>query len=198
MLCETVYQFYGEQKKKHFSVIADKNNYYIYHLDQLKSIWPDAKYILLTRDGRDVACSYKNIGTLHTESPYKPKLPTDIRSIATEWTSNNENVLRFFQKLGKGVSLNTRYEDILLDSQNELTRVCNFLGESYNHEMLNFYISNGKNEDEPVSTLDWKRKTLEKPDTANIGKYKTELRKNDIEEFNAIAGKVLNQFHYDI
>ena len=197
-LGELVYTFYGEQKGKYAKVIADKNNYYINHFNDLKEIWPDAKYILVVRDGRDVACSYLNIETLVTNSPYKPKLTTDIKTIAKEWLTNNQNILSFSESFNNSQFMVIRYEDFVTDSALYLTKVCNFLGLNFESNMLNYFIKNAKEHDEPLSSLDWKKKTLEKPDKDNIGKYKIELEKESIEEFNAIAKEILQKFNYEI
>jgi hypothetical protein len=197
-LGEIVYVFYGEQKGKKAKVIADKNNYYINHFNDLNEIWPDAKYILVVRDGRDVACSYLNIETLVTNSPYKPKLSTDIKTIAKEWLTNNQNVLSFSESLNNNQFMVIRYEDFVKDSELYLTKVCNFLGLNFESNMLNYYIKNAKEQDEPLSSLDWKKKTLEKPDKDNIGKYKMELEKQSIEEFNTTATDLLQKFNYEI
>jgi hypothetical protein len=197
-LGEIVYVFYGEQKGKKAKVIADKNNYYINHFNDLNEIWPDAKYILVIRDGRDVACSYLNIETLVTNSPYKPKLSTDIKTIAKEWLTNNQNVLSFSESLNNNQFMVIRYEDFVKDSELYLTKVCNFLGLNFESNMLNYYIKNAKEQDEPLSSLDWKKKTLEKPDKDNIGKYKMELEEQSIEEFNTTATDLLQKFNYEI
>jgi hypothetical protein len=197
-LGELVYTFYGEQKGKKAKVIADKNNYYINHYNDLKEIWPDAKYILVVRDGRDVACSYLNIETLITNSPYKPKLSTDIKTISKEWLNNNQNILDFSKSLNENQFMMIRYEDFVKESELYLTKVCDFLGLQFEPEMLNYFIKNAKEQDEPLSSLDWKKKTLEKPDENNIGKYKIELQKESIDEFNSIAIDLLQQFNYEI
>jgi len=197
-LGEIIYAFYGTQKGKTFQVIADKNNYYINYLDDLQKIWQDAKYILIVRDGRDVACSYKNLKTLASNSPYKPTLPTSIKLIAREWLRNNENVSIFFTAIPDDSAIIVRYEDILLNTEVELSKVCSFLNVHFDEKMLDYYISNSQNNDEPQSTIDWKKKTLEKPDKKNIGKYKIELNEYEVKEFNNIAGKLLHKFNYEL
>lgn len=197
-LGELVYIFYGEQKGKSAKIIADKNNYYVNHYEDLNEIWPDAKYILVVRDGRDVACSYLNIETLVTNSPYKPKLSTDIITIANEWSTNNQNIIDFSKSIPKSQFMAIRYEDFVTESDFFLTKVCSFLGLHFEPEMLNYFIKNAKEQDEPLSSLDWKKKTLEKPDKENIGKYKTELDKQKIDEFNMVAKAILQKFNYEI
>jgi hypothetical protein len=41
-------------------------------------------------------------------------------------------------------------------------------------------------------------KTLESPDKSNIGKHKTELSKENYNEFNSIATTLLRKFNYEI
>jgi len=197
-LGEVVYLLFAEQKGKKPLIIADKNNYYTNHLDDLKEIWPTAKYILVIRDGRDVACSYFNIEKLVTDSPYKPKLSNDINTIAREWVDNNNNIIDFINSFDDARGLIVRYEDVVTSPEFFLAKVCSFLGVDFNQEMLTYYIKNAEQQDEPSSTLDWKMKTLEKPDENNIGKYKAELSKENCNEFNAIAESLLEKFNYKI
>jgi len=194
-LMTLVYRHYAELKGKNPSIIADKNNYYINHLDDLSLIWPDAFYIMVVRDGRDVACSYLKIKTLDTNSKYKPVLTTDIGLIADEWKKNNEKMLNFIE--GKK-HLIIRYEDLVENPVSELTKVCLFLGITYDDSMIRYHEIGATQHDEPASTIDWKKKTLEKPDPMNVGKYKTELNEDSINQFNKIAGNTLRQFNYVI
>jgi hypothetical protein len=91
-----------------------------------------------------------------------------------------------------------RYEDFVEESELYLTKVCDFLGLNFESSMLDYFIKNAKEQDEPLSSLDWKKKTLEKPDKENIGKYKVELEENSITEFNTIAKDLLLKFKYDL
>jgi hypothetical protein len=197
-LGEIIYLIFAEQKDKNPILIADKNNYYINHLNDLNEIWPTAKYILVVRDGRDVACSYINMEKLVTDSPYKPILSTDISTIAREWVANNKKCIDFINSLNSTRSFIVRYEDIVTNPKLFLTRVCDFLGVNFDKEMLTYYIKNMELHDEPISTLDWKLKTLESPDENNIGKHKKELSEANYNEFNAIATSLLRKFNYAI
>lgn len=197
-LGELVYYSYALQKGKNPKIIADKNNYYINHLHDLIKIWSDAKIIFMVRDGRDVACSYINLRKVNTTSPYKPKLPTDVSDIAKDWADNNKNAYDFTKKLPKDKHTLIKYEDLILHPDQTLKNVCSFLNIEFEKAMFEYYIHNAKYKDEPISTIDWKRKTLEKPDKTNIGKYKNELNKQQIQEFNNIAREMLETFSYRI
>lgn len=188
-----IYQFWASQIGKAPSVILDKNNYYIHHLGDLLQIWPQAKFLFLIRDGRDVACSYKEIELLSTNSPYKPKLSTQIDVIAQEWLRNNANIVTFLTSLSGDRWLMIKYEDLVTETERELKRITEFFGLPYSTEMLNYHLR----EAEPESTLDWKLKTREMPDKYNVGKYKTKLAPSEIEIFNNIANEMLKIGGYE-
>ena len=85
-LCGLVYYSFGvENRKTDIIRWGDKNNYYITRLDVISQIYPNAQYILMVRDGRDVSASYKDLTKLETTSIYKPNLPNKIEDIAIEW-----------------------------------------------------------------------------------------------------------------
>lgn len=191
-----VYLAYALQKNKKVTVIVDKNNYYVYHLSELKEIWNDAKYIFMVRDGRDVACSYKALKNLDSNSSYKPRLPVDIDGIAMEWNNINTGILLFLNSLPKDKYIFVRYEDLLLNTEGELTRIMDFLNLNFEAAMTLYFQQNQSNQEEPLSTLDWKRKTLEKPDINNIGKYKKLLSNDEVQIFNKLNEKLLLKFGY--
>lgn len=195
-LTAACYQYWAEQGGKKVDWIADKNNYYIRHLDVISDAWPQAKYILIVRDGRDVACSYLEVSRLHTDSPYKPVFPTEIDDIAREWLSNNQRVLDFFEGLGEKDSMTLRYEDLVREPEICLRAVCQFLGVEFEGQMLRYYLDGDVHQREPEVTLDWKKKTMEKPDSSNIGKYKSCLTPSQVSLFDVIAERLLKRFGY--
>ena len=63
--------------------------------------------------------------------------------------------------------------------------------------MLTYYQINKSQRLEPKETIDWKRKTLEKPDVSAIGKYRDLLSDEEILLFNSLAAKHLKVYIYD-
>jgi len=189
--CVLVYKLYGISKGKKDFIIGDKNNYYINHLDVLNKIYPQAKYIHLVRDGRDVASSYLNLNKIDSKSVYKPNLPVDIEDIANEWKNNVDAIDSFIKQKS---SLKVKYESLITKPEETLRIVTDFLQIDYSHEMLNYY--NKDNFDEPNSTIDWKKKTMKKVDSSNLNKYKKVLSIEQINKFNNIAATTLKRNEY--
>jgi len=193
-LSSLVYYSYALNRNKHISIWGDKNNYYIAHLEELAEIYPNAYFIHIIRDGRDVACSYLNIASLDSSSPYKPKLPDQIIHIAKEWSDNNLKIAGFLNQFNSGKRLSVKYEDLIENPEHSLASVCKFLALPYETEMMNFH----ETEKEPAEFIDWKKKTMEKPDPNNKNMYLKFLSPEDITLFNENATEVLNLYGYSV
>ncbi|WP_026934161.1 sulfotransferase family protein [Christiangramia echinicola] len=192
-----VLQQFCSQQNKNAIYLGDKNNYYIHHLDIIREIYPTAKYLAIVRDGRDVACSYKNLKNLKSTSKYKPILPTEIGEIAEEWRENNLKLLNFGEMIGTKNFTFIRFEDLLTNSEGTLQSICSFLQIDYNIEMLKYAENNINNKIEPDKLVDWKKKTFLPPDSSSIGKYKYELTRNEIETFQSVNSDLIDLLGYD-
>lgn len=195
-LCANVYLYYSQRFSKNISVWGDKNNFYINHLNDLLNIYPEAKFIHLIRDGRDVYCSYLDVMKKEAASPYAPILSTDIEVVAKEWDSNLTKVDDFFASHPQLNSKTIRYEDLIAVPEYVLTDVFVWLGLDYEASVLDFFNQNISMKLEPEKTIEWKEKTREPIDASNSGKYITELSQKQIEQFNEIAKTSLTRFGY--
>lgn len=191
-LTSCVYLAYGV-KRERAKLLVDKNNYYIHHLDWLKQMWPNAMFIHLVRDGRDVACSYRGVHKLKTTSNFKPQLPQCIEEIAEEWTQNNHRIESEISNFAYHL---IRYEDLVQMPEQSLKKVCHFLGLSFEKSMLSYYELKDDSSIEPKETLDWKRKTREMPDTKRIGQFRQLLSKSEKTNFEKISEKQLKLYGY--
>lgn len=194
----SVYQFYGRSVGKIFHRWGDKNNFYLHHILTIYTMYPSAKFIHIVRDGRDVACSYQALGKSRIESKYAPNLPVNIHEIAQEWVQNLQIIRNSFKQLPPEQVFEIRYEDLVSNTEQELRRLCNFLGEPYDAAMELYYVMNQQNSQEPIEFLQWKAKTVEKPTDSEVGKYKRDLTPAEIDEFERIAKDILKRYKYSI
>lgn len=197
-LAELVYLSYAYHKDKDLKYWGDKNNYYIQYLELLYELFPKAKFLMIVRDVRDVACSYRGLAAVKTSSRYKPELPSDIETIASQWDLNNRRVLSFREALPKNQVSITRYEDLVVDASAQLYTLCRFLNLSFSEEMLQYYLYNAANREEPGETIDWKLKTLKEPDKTSIGRYQQELKADELVKIAEIAGQTAGRLGYDL
>jgi hypothetical protein len=97
------------------------------HFDRLLWLWPDARFIHLVRDGRDVALS-----TLPTG-----RAGTVWRGI--RWWVEAEHLWeRMEHKLPIERQLTVHYEKLTSEPERELRRICQFLGVAFSPELLRY------------------------------------------------------------
>jgi len=195
-LCAVVYLAFGALTGKDFSVWGDKNNFYLNHIAKLQQLYDGARFLHIVRDGRDVACSYREVMSANSSSPYAPKLDTEISRIATEWSDNVTKVDSLLAAMPREAAMTIRYEDLVGSPRQTISIVCNWLGVKFEGEMLNFHQQNVKNKLEPELTLDWKKRTLKPISDDTVGRYARLLNEEELNRFLGIAEPALLKFSY--
>lgn len=198
-LCSIIYENYAKSKGCESAEIwGDKNNFYITKIDELACIFEQTVFVHIIRDGRDVACSYKELNRKNIQSLYRPILPNDIEEIALEWHYNNMFVERYKKQHNNIVTI--RYEDLVTRPTVTLTKVCDFIGVEYEREMFDYYLSEKSREcyTEPRDFLQWKGNILNPINDRSINRYCHELNSLEIKKFNLICEKLLKKYDYPV
>jgi hypothetical protein len=97
---------------------GDKTPEYNRHLPLLRRLFPDAQYVHVIRDGRNVAVSMRKTG-------FGAKTALEA---ATEWMQCVERIQRFGRELPPDQFLEIRYEDLVAEPACTMERVAEFLG----------------------------------------------------------------------
>ncbi len=193
-LTSEIYSFYGLYHGICFRRWGDKNNFYLNHISEIKQLFPEALLIYVIRDGRDVACSYRNLRKKEINSKYKPNLPYEIEDIAEDWKKNNNTILESLKNVSEEDFLIVKYEDIVRKTDETARKICHFFQEPFDEGMVQYYDS--KRSREPEEFLQWKEKIYKKPDESSIGRYNKELSEDQINVFNSICNDLLTYFNY--
>lgn len=194
--CGAVYRLFASHSGKPRAIWGDKNNFYLTHIVALKDLYPGAGFIHIVRDGRDVACSYRETMARASASPYRPELPVSIEEIAQKWSSDIRLVQGQLANLAPGDKREIRYEDIVADPAGELSRICEWLGVPFSGNMLDFHRANREETLEPAATMDWKGRTLEPASRETVGRFATQLAAGEAEAFAAAAAAQLRYYGY--
>jgi hypothetical protein len=115
----------------------EQTPWYGQRIDILNELFPDAKYIHIVRDGRDVAISFKRTLWWHN----------DIEQNLERWRVEIQNIIESTKMLLRaGQLLQVRYEDLVDDPRTVLSQICDFIGLSYEKSMLDSttYIDYGR------------------------------------------------------
>jgi hypothetical protein len=106
---------------------GDKTPPYIAILPEIAALYPDARFIHVIRDGRGVAVSFIDA---HFEG--------GVWDREFEWRRAVRLGLDYRRSSLAGRILEVRYEDMVADLEATARRVCDFLGEAFEPEMLAF------------------------------------------------------------
>jgi hypothetical protein len=195
-LCCVVYSSFGLIVGKTLGIWGDKNNFHLNYLNQLLNLYKNARFLHLVRDGRDVACSYREVMATPSNSPYAPILKTNITDIALEWSSNVIKIDSFLSTMPHEAAMTIRYEDLVLSPQSILMSICEWLSLPFEVDMLNFHQQNKIKKLEPDLTIDWKKRTLHPISDATVRRYTNLLSNEEQDEFLGVAASALRRFSY--
>lgn len=184
---EVVTGLYTNGMKKESKIFwGDKTPRYIINLPLLYKLFPQAKFVHLIRDGRDVTLSYYKCGWG----------PMNILEGARLW-SKRVNAGRSFHSAHPDASYyEMKFEDLLEAPAAALSKLCDFIGIGYEEAMLDYHKNTeksfGKNESLTNHAL------LKSPVNSNrINAWTREMSDSDAMKFGAIAGSLLREYGYE-
>ena len=97
------------------------------NFDRLRFIWPDARYIHLVRDPRDVSRSVVQKGWAG-----------NIYQASEFWIQAENCWDSLVPQLSSGQMTEIHYEDLVMRTEAVLTEICQFVGVAYSNEMLGY------------------------------------------------------------
>jgi len=108
--------------------IGDKTPDYVRHIPSLLKIYPNARFILLIRDGHDVAMSFAKLGW--AQAYHGPRF---------EWSRAVRAILEYRKAPFADRILEVRYETMVRDLEGTVRRICDFLGEEFEPAMIEWH-----------------------------------------------------------
>ena len=111
----------ASRRKPHVGATVHRN------FDRLRFLWPDARYIHLIRDPRDVARSVLQkgwAGNIYQASEFWIQAENAWDSLITHLRSDQ--------------AIEIHYEDLVMRTESVLTDICRFVGVDYSEKMLEY------------------------------------------------------------
>lgn len=109
-------------------------------------IWPDARFVYILRDGRDVARSVIHMGWAG-----------NVYHGCQRWIDAEDRWARFAPTLSPERTLEVRYEALILEPRRELARICAFYGVEYDEAIFDYTKNSRYGEPDPELVQQWKR-----------------------------------------
>lgn len=155
-------------------------------MDTANRWFPNAKFIHIVRDGRDVAMS-------HQTMPYGA---SNVGECAVEWTRDIRTSLKMGAILGPDRYMAVRYEDILLEPEDTLKRMCAFMDVDFSPQMLGF---SDMVDDKIPEDRRWLWPAIGGPlDPSKAYMWKTKMSETDRAVFEWTAEDTLRDMGYEV
>jgi len=169
-LCDTVFGEFATQGETHAS---ERTPWHVYHLPLIAEVYPDARFVHIVRDGRDVARSIVA----------QPWGPDNVREAAEEWRSSVEAGRAAAPALGDRL-VEVHYEDLLADASTEIPRL-------YAHIGLEGGI------DEALAAAGEKANIGRHDKRVGSGKWREGWSRRELRDFEDVAGELVRELGYD-
>jgi len=162
---------------------GEKTPYNLFYVKEILEDFPEAQFVNIYRDGRDVCAEFLDASFG----------PTNIYSAAELWRDGQQAVKPWREKLSADQWYDIKYEDFVADPVNQLKSLCNFLNEDYDPVMLEFH-----------TTPTAKRRGMTKDNWAlgepisekHVGIYRNQLSLRDQGIMAWVAGESLRNYGY--
>jgi hypothetical protein len=162
---------------------ADKTPNYVLHLPVLAELFPEARFVHVIRDGREVALSLLDVGFG----------PRTMAQAALQWRERVGLGLAFSREVGPSRCRHVRYEELLDDPAGTVASLCDFVGLEFDPVMLRYF----ERADSIVSGGIYKYRSVHRPLTRNLRDWRSQMSKTELALFEAIAGELLEQAGYE-
>jgi hypothetical protein len=198
------YELYAEKQGK--PRWGDKTPTYVKTMRRIKRVLPEARFIHVIRDGRDVALS-NNKRVL--QRGHRELLPA--ATSARRWRKRIERARADVPHLGEGVYLEVRYEDLVTDPETALRRACDFIELDFDTAMLRYHETaadrlaemagamparDGRPERDAAERLEAHALATKPPTRERIEVWREDMDADDQAEFEREAGPLLDDLGY--
>jgi Sulfotransferase family len=181
---------------------GDKSPPYTWKAKRIQRALPEAHFIHLIRDGRDVALSLSEVSWG----------PGDVQAAATKWVDELTRARHRARRLTAGTYMELRYEDLVADPEPLLRRIAGFVDLPWDRSMLDYHHGAEDRMKEVVRdfhplgggtiTAEERKRQHElvssPPSSSRVGRWRTEMSPEDREAFERVAGKLLAELGYEV
>jgi hypothetical protein len=197
------YALYAEGQGK--SRWGDKTPDYLLTMNRIAQTLPEARFVHLVRDGRDVALSRRR---------WRERAGAEARPVSA-WASQWRRWITEGRDQAEKVDhyLEVRYEDLVSETEPTLRKVCEFAELDFQPDMLRYHeraeermreldqslpAEDGKGAREAEHRQAKHAMTAAPPQESKVQEWRTEMNEADRAAFEAEAGELLAELGYPV
>jgi hypothetical protein len=179
--------------------VGDKTPTYTTHMPQIQKLLPEAHFVHLIRDGRDVALSLREMWFAPSQ---------DLQALARYWANNVQAARRSAPLCTHYIEV--KYEELITDTAAVLQDLCAFLQLPYSDDMLRYHERaqmrldehkgrklRGGRELSKAERLAQQSRTLQPLQRALVFHWKQSMSRSDQQLFAQVAGDLLQELGYE-
>ncbi len=185
-----IFDLYGKSQGK--VLVGNKTPDAVRKLDTLHALWPQARFVHVIRDGRDVALSMFNWPGVEQKKPgtFATWKDDPASTAALWWELNVRRGREAGASLGPELYHEMRYESLVAHPERDCAALCAFLGLPYDEGMLRFHEARANTDEGLKAGHGWR------PITPGARNWRTEMAPADVERFEAAAGALIDELGY--
>ncbi len=158
----------------------------VHYLKEIESSFcDDARYIHMYRDGRDVALSFRKaiVGDKHWYH------------LARQWHREQQLALQLKHQIPADRFFSVQYEELTENPEKILRGLCEFMGQEYRTEMMNYHESSEAGRTATAGAM-WAN-VGQPVKSDNSRKYLTQATPEELSIFESVAGSSLSELGYE-
>ena len=192
------YTLYAEREGK--TRYGDKTPGYIKEMPRIERVLPEARFVHIIRDGRDVSLS-------HLRMNWGPESYAESAKL---WRQR----IRKTRRLARNTShyMEIRFEDLVTDTEGVLRRVCDFVELEFDPVMLDYHeraegrlaekareLPRKNRPNQPAEArMESHRLATEPPRSDRIGLWRERMSPEEVAEYESVAGDMLVTLGYEL
>ena len=192
------YMLYAEREGK--SRYGDKTPGYVKEMRRIQRVLPEARFVHIIRDGRDVSLS-------HMRMNWGPETYAESARL---W----RNRVRKARKMAPSIEhyMEIRFEDLVADTEGVLRRICDFIELDFDPVMLDYHeraevrlaekareLPRRNRPPQPAAArLESHRLAKEPPRSDRVGMWRERMTPEEVAEYEAVAGDMLLETGYEL
>lgn len=167
------------------TVFGDKTPEYVSHIPLLAGAFPEARFIHLIRDGRNVALSYR-------DADFGPR---SVAEGAIHWRRRVTEGRAGGRAVGPHRYREVRYEQLVADPEAVLRSLCEFIEITYHPAMLRHHERAAELLAAGLTAGDHRH--LLQPVRSDPRNWRAGMTRSDVAVFEAVAGRLLAELGYE-
>lgn len=181
-----VYELYAADRGKHR--YGDKTPGYVLSIDAIGAAFPEACFLHVVRDGRDVALALRDVDFG----------PADLVQAADTWRTRVLGARAAARSVGPSRYREVRYEDLVARPAEEIREICSFIELDFVPRMVEPHRRDGGNDDLDGLGRQDHHASLGRPITAGLRDWRAQMAPGDVRRYDEVAADALAEFGYEV